>query len=293
MKESIDDRRSAAAARGRVLREKLIERLEEEEAHDLARRLEKCGQELHLVCTCCGEYSQAETRCDLKWCPSCQRALATRTSLRYEGITKSLRWPLFLTLTTKNFDEDEEDGFDFVRHIRRGFAKLRRLRWWRGCVKGGVASIEVTNTGNGWHPHLHALVDCKWLAVRESAPRIGASKEEWEAKAERNAKDIAEQWSLCLGGRPGSAVFRRVWKRDGGDAKPITTEVLKYSAKGSDLVKVEGRVAPLIRMLMASRLVTSWGNCYGHPAAKRPKPVPSMCRCGATGSRIPESCIPK
>jgi hypothetical protein len=212
--------------------------------------------------------------------------------LRYEGIAKDARWPLFVTFTTKNFADADEDGFDFVRHIRRSFTKLRRLRWFKKCVAGGCASIEVTNTGNGWHPHIHALMDCRWFAVCESAPRVGASKAEWKNRAERNAKDLAEQWSLCMG-RPGSVVTRRVWRRDAGDTKPITREVLKYSAKGSDLIECEGRIAPLIRMLMASRLVVSWGSFYRHPAAKRPMPPPSMCRCGATASRIPEACIPK
>lgn len=279
-----------AIARRASVREALRCRLVNDGDHDLAARLTKCGQTLNLLCTCCGQLKPVLTRCDLKWCPSCQPALSARTAARYEAITAECDWPLFVTWTTKNFDDNT---LNFVRHVRRSFAKLRRLRWWKRRVQGGVASIEVTNIGNGWHPHVHSLLDCQWLAVDEAKPRIGASKAEWKNKARRVGMELAEQWSLCLA-RPGSVKVRRVWARDGGDSKPVTSEVLKYSCKGTDLVECEERPGSLIRMLDGCRLVTSWGTFYGHPATKRQHKAGAPCdKCGAKSAWLPEAAMEK
>lgn len=226
-----------------------------------------------------------ERRCDLKWCPACQRGLAARTSIRYAKVTEELKWPLFVTLTTQNFEDSEKD---FLREIRKSFGRLRRLRWFRACVSGGVASIEVTNTGNGWHPHVHALLDAKWFSVTTKQPGPRASRDQWRKRGRQTATEIAEQWSLCLR-RPGSVKIRRVWEGPEKDARPVTTEVLKYSVKGSDLLECEDAIAPVIRMLDRCRLVTSWGSMYGHPAAKRPRSCGLPCgNCGGMGTWLPE-----
>lgn len=260
----------------------------QENAEDLTNQLDKCGQEFRIHCTCCGHVKTVETRCDRKWCPVCQHRLATRTSLRYEGISASCQWPLFVTFTVKNHDDV---SLDFVRAIRKAFDKLRRLRWWKRCVVGGVASLEVTNKGRGWHPHVHALIDCQWLSVLTPQPRRTASGAQWRAAGRLAAQEVGEQWQLCCD-RPASVKVRRVWGKDQGDSKPITTEVLKYSVKGSDLVKCQDNVAPVIRMLQGTRLVTSWGTMHGHPANKRPKAIGSQCpRCEAVGEWMPEEVL--
>lgn len=270
------------------MRAKLIARLESEDADDLAARLKRCGQRLVLHCTCCGQTRESETRCDLKWCPACQHRLATRTGLRYAGITAAAQWPLFVTFTVQNYDES---SFDFVRHVRRSFGKLRRLRWWKRCVTGGIASIEVTNKGRGWHPHVHALIDSKWLSVTVPQPRPRSPKAVWTAAGKRSAAEVGEQWELCCG-RNASVKVRRVFGMDQRNSKPITMEVLKYSVKGSDLVDCPDAIAPLIRMMDGCRLVTSWGTMYGHQALKRPKGVGLECnQCGAIGEWLPDSVV--
>jgi Replication protein len=273
----------------REKRKELLERLEAEGADDLADRLRKCGEPVGLTCTRCGKHHFVEKRCDLKWCPSCQRGLATRTSIRYEQITRDCQWPIFVTFTVRNFTKKDQ-AFDFVRGIRRAFTKLRRLRWFKRCVKGGVASIEVTNRGKGWHPHIHALMDCAWFYVSRSRPAHHLSHEAKKKIYKANLEEIREQWSLCLN-RPGRIFLRRVYGRDDRSAQPITREVLKYSCKGDELLECEEDVSPLIRMLDGCRLVTSWGSFYRHPAAKRPKLPPRPCECGALGCYITDDAV--
>ncbi len=269
----------------RKQRDALRDRLEDEGADDLVEALSKCGTAIPLLCTCCGITHRVERRCDRKWCPACQRALAARTSLRYEAIVEAIEWPLFVTLTTPNYTDHT---VDFVRHVRQSFSRMRRLRWFRKKVRGGVASIEVSNRGNGWHPHIHALMDCRWLAVETPQPGPRLNADAWHKRARAACAEVAEQWSLCLR-RTGNVHVRRVFGRDDGSSGPITKEVLKYSVAGSDLLDCPDELAPLIRMLDGCRLVTSWGTMYGHPAAKRPRSAGLPCEsCGAIGAWLPE-----
>lgn len=196
--------------------------------------------------------------------------------MRYEAIAAECAWPTMLTLTTTHSAISQLGP----KEIRRAFTKLRRLRWWKARVKGGVAAIELTDNGNGWHTHVHALIDCQWLGVTTGAPAPGESAERIRARGKRSSKEVAEQWSLCVG-RPGAAHVRRV---RGGAAKirDACSEVLKYAVKGTDLVKMKGAVAPVIRSMAGCRLVVSWGSFYRHTACKREKPAPAMCKCGCS-----------
>lgn len=287
MELTSEQRYEAAKAKRRDERQKLLERLESEHEFELATRLRKCGQRLRLQCGECGTTREAETRCDIKWCPSCAPALSTRTLERYRGLCDSARWPLFVTLTIKNYESDDAN---FLRPLRRAFGKLRRLRWWKRAVVGGVASIEITNTGKGWHPHIHALLDCRWLAVTVPEPQH-VTADARAARFRAAAKEVSEQWNLCTGRKAGLKV-RRIWKRDGGDPTEAAREVLKYSVKGSDLVGCAERIGPVLRMMEGTRLVTSWGSFFGHPANKRKRKEPCACgSCGETGTFVPEAVL--
>lgn len=245
-------------------------------ARTFAKKLESCGEEVPLNCIGCGERRIGRTRCDQRWCPMCQRALATRTSMRYEGIAADCQWPLVVTFTHKHSAISTLGP----KELRRAFTKLRRLRWWRARVKGGVAAFELTDDGNGWHTHIHALIDCQWLAVTTGAPPPGESAEKIRARAKRSAKEVSEQWSLCVG-RVGGVHVRRA--RGGRANLPdVCREVLKYAVKGSDLAELVTPISPVIRAMVGSRLVVSWGSFYRHPAAKRQKPPPAMCKCGCS-----------
>lgn len=219
------------------------------------------------------------TRCDLKWCPSCQRALAARTAQRYVALAADMQWPLVTTWTVQH---TEADPVTLIRDVRRAHTRMRRLRWWRGAVRGGVVAYEITRGEHGWHPHGHALVDCRWLAVRTTAPPVGATREDWAARGKASATELAEQWSLCLR-RRGSVRIRRAWTGDGGIDGAVR-EILKYSVKGSDLLEMAGSapIGPLIDVLSRTRLVASWGTLYRHTSLKRTRAEPAMCRCGCT-----------
>lgn len=68
----------------------------------------------------------------------------------------------FLTLTLKS---EHEPLTVLLDKLLKCFKRLRATAFWREKVKGGAAFIEVTaNAESGsWHPHLHAIIDGKWL----------------------------------------------------------------------------------------------------------------------------------
>lgn len=254
-------------------------------ADDLAARLDKCGQPLGMTCTACGHQKSIFTRCDLKWCPSCAPLLAHDKVTRYAPICAEFVSPLFVTLTVKNYSDRVG-----VRELRRAFTALRRQRWFKKCCLGGVASFEVTNTGKGWHPHIHALVDCRWLSITVNRPPPGSSNDAFRAAARRALNEVADVWSLAVG-RKGSLKVRAVFKRDDGDPTAAMREVIKYSVKPSDLIEAD-EPDVLIRELSLSRNLVSWGSAYRHPTLRKPAAVATKCECcNAERTFLPDDVI--
>lgn len=264
-------------------REKLLENLEDAAEWSLANRLRKCGEKIFIICTCCGARHEVQKRCDLKWCPTCQPLLARRTVERYAPVMSQIQWPLFVTLTTQNYANATDS-----REVRRAFTKLRRHRWWKRAVQGGVAQLEVSNRGKGWHPHIHALCDCRWLSVTVPSPRANATAEQFRAIARRACSEVAASFSDCLGGRRSSVKVRRVWRRDGGDISGAMREVLKYSVSPDTLNRPTKEVVECIHALDRTRNLVSWGTLYRRPELKRVK-HPLACKCGSIGSFITEN----
>jgi hypothetical protein len=101
---------------------------------------------------------------------------------KYEQVSAtfpSLR-PYLVTLTIKNGNDLSER----MLHLRAAMRKMAQQR--RDSIKGqasvqyskslgGFHSIEVTNRGNGWHPHVHMI----WLC--EVPPCQVLLSREWEA----------------------------------------------------------------------------------------------------------------
>jgi Replication protein len=250
----------------------------ENSASDLAKRLARCGQPFSLACVACDAVRHVHTRCDLKWCPVCQRARAAMTTDRFKRVMAEVdvRWPLFVTFTCAH---DDGDTWELIRHVRRAHTKLRRHRWFKQCVTGGVVAFEAQNSRGGLHPHAHCLLDCRWFAISVREPRFGATAETFMAAARSACREIGEVWSDCLG-RRGSVKVRRVWRRDGGDIGAAVAEVIKYSVCGADLVRMPAASAiALIRVLDRTRNVQAFGTFMGHTKIQQQR-IGAACPCG-------------
>ena len=157
--------------------------------------------------------------------------------------------PVMITLTVKNGD-DLTERFE---HIKKSFQKLQQKRKdaIRGKteteftkVTGSMFSYEVTNKGNGWHPHIHmvALLD-NYIDQKKLA-------NEWEAIT-KDSRIIDIRKITSKSDEAGQPL----------DITDALLEVFKYALKFSDLDLELTWEA--YRTLKGKRLLGSFGNLYG------------------------------
>jgi hypothetical protein len=225
----------------------LENRLREEESEDLAEILADCGRELKLICVNCGTHRSAKIRCKKRWCPVCAYYVAVDRVQKYREAVSHFQWPLFVTLTVPNTPDVE----GLVR-LKESWGKFRRRKLIRDRVVSGVVGYEVTNKGKGWHPHIHALLDCRWLSIHIPEPTRRDNVEQKMQKCKLAAEELGRIWSDCCGVEHSSVLARR------GDSDALI-EVLKYSCKGSELIACDDRITPLIRLMQGMRLMTTFG----------------------------------
>lgn len=270
------------------VRTALQARLEEEGETELAAVLDRCGQPVVLLCVECQRQRIAEARCRQKWCPVCARKIAAQRAARLRIAARRLEHPAHLTLTVPNIATLDAAA---LKHLRKSWTRLRHRKIWHR-VRGGVACIEVTNKGAGWHPHIHALIDCEWLSAAEPPPYPRITARALREKCQRAHRELSEQWAAAC-----QLDLERlvVWIRrcDEGAAQ----EVAKYAVKGSDLLEMRDPIGPTIRALKSTRLVSTFGSLYGirqelaeEAAADDDRPHPTACKCGCE-QWIPEAAM--
>lgn len=262
-------------------RDLLQARLTEEGAHDLATILEHCGEELRLTCTHCGQKHLAEKGCSKRWCPVCAYQIAAARVEKYRAVAARFRWPLFLTLTIKNTPDPEG-----LKTIKSYWNRLRRRKLIREKVAGGIIGWEITNKGNGWHPHMHALIDCRWLSLHIPPPQKRDPANVIADKCRCAAQELERLWCEISGQDTASIRARR------GNAEALV-EVLKYSVKGSELLQCKEQVSPLIRLMLGMRLMSTFGSARkitpdtdpeDDEETQKGRPCPG---CGEVGTMIP------
>jgi hypothetical protein len=144
--------------------------------------------------------------------------------------------PLFLTLTVKNGPDLGERG----RHLRAAFVKLRRRKFWREHVAGGIAIEEVTHNAVTWHPHLHIVIDSDLPPAQLQAL-------------------IRVAWAALTG----DSFIVDVRSLTGPDLAAAVREACKYTAKLSSIVYRPALVAEFTRYAAGRRMVVPFGSCYG------------------------------
>jgi hypothetical protein len=260
-------------------RDLIRDRLLMEGAVDLATKLETCGQSTNIVCTSCGDYHPIETRCNRRWCPVCARKLAARRVAKYDRRLQRLQWPLWVTLTIKNRDDEA-----VVEDLKKAWKKFRRKQIFTAHTVGGLWALEVTERGNGWHPHIHAMLDCKWLAAVTPAPHPNDNAAQVREKIDYAKAELAAEWGESCG-QP-FAIALAVRK----SASAASRELLKYAVKGSDLLECLLPIAPIIRQIDSGRTISTFGTLREGKLPPEPdddRPALACTNCGAEKSWIP------
>ncbi len=280
------DEAAAAAAKERrtaagKLRDQLRDRLEAEGASDLVSRLDKCGNPVSLTCTNCGGSRQVESACRARWCPSCAPLVAIERRAKWEAAVKTIRWPLFVTLTMPNSLDPES-----LRRLRRCWGNFRRRKLWREKVAGGIGTFEVTNKGKGWHPHVHAILDCRWLSLNVREPHRRDSPETVAEKCRLAQAELSASWADCIGEPEGIVWVTRV------PPGAVVDYVLKYGVKGSELLAAPDQIAPMIRVLAKTRALSGFGSLFPLDSPDEdPGPGCACETCQATGQWMPTDVV--
>lgn len=273
------DARAAAHARGAQQREDLKARLESEGAFDLSAKLDACGEPLPMTCVHCGARKSIEIRCKRRWCPACATLVMRERLRKYRRAAETLRWPLFVTLTIAN-DPDPER----IRMLRESWGRFRRRKIMADKVRGGISTIEVTEGEGGWHPHLHILADCQWLALHCPAPHWSDSKEVIRQKCDHARLELSALWSQVVKQDQATVLATR---REPGECLIYS---LKYAVKGSDLIESRQPIAPLIRVLSKSRMLSAFGELHGLQLGEEEdeRPACACTECQQEGTYLPD-----
>jgi len=258
----------------------LIDRLRAEDEDDLADELERCNQPLRIVCTNCGDLADCRTHCMRRFCPLCARRISAKRVGRYVKAAASMQWPLHITLTVRNTKDVNLETF---RRLQAAFKKLRKQKLWANNVKGGVASIELTNRGKGWHPHIHVLADVEWLAIKAQRIRPFDSRARAYEKCKAAARELGEAWAALVQQKTASVKSRRC------NGMIAVIEVLKYAVKPEALIECEDNPGDAIRAMQRARLFTAFGSLYGKmKSLDAEKPKCACGKCGEIGMAMPE-----
>jgi hypothetical protein len=237
----------------------LRDRLKQEGELELLNRIRICQEPIILKCLTCKARREVKQRCKRRWCPCCARQLAADRATMLEYIVERMRWPLFVTLTMRH--SSIVSAAD-VRTLRIAFGKFRRHKLWSTRTRGGVASVELTNDAGGWHPHLHSVCDCQWMAVGTPPPRPRATPEEWKTACTSAAKEMGNAWAKLLGQDEASVRIKRCARAT------IAKEVTKYTVKNQDLVQAVGSTGDIIRSIDRTRAFTTFGTAHGQKTAE-------------------------
>lgn len=235
---------------------RILERLDEEGEDEFAAKLRSCGQPMSLWCAECGHRHECKTKCSRKWCPSCGPKRGNERAARLRVLIASMRWPLHITLTVPNVVADWAPR-TLLKDLLESFRRLRRTKLWKENVEGGAYGIEITDKGHGYHPHLHIVADCRWLALTTKAPHHTDTAERVAAKFRNSMSELQAAWQHATRIDRHMSLFLR--RCDSNAA----SEILKYALKSEDACKLEGRLGPVFRLIDSVRMCSPFGSIRG------------------------------
>lgn len=188
--------------------------------HKAAAALRECHTTEHLTgCTHCGAAWWVTTKCRSRICPICAWKTAQARAQLIQNMIAGLKHPKFITLTMPRWNGDPGEGISF---IRKAFGKLRKSGGIPG-LEGGCYSIEVVPKENGWHIHMHLILDCSFtphkkliaawgLALGVPSPSVDVR----DAGSADAAKYVAKYVTKSLNPKDGPEAFAKLYQAIAG-----------------------------------------------------------------------------
>lgn len=222
----------------------------------LASKLELCHtQTVVAVCSDCGKASRFQNRCDLFFCPQCAARLQREREDQVRWWTVEIPQPKHVVLTVKNTPTISKAT---VKRLKKWLGSLRRSKFCNNWL-GGFYRLECTNEGNGWHLHIHLLVDARWI----------------------DQFALSEKWNKITGGNG------RIVKVLDCREQSYLHEVTKYVVKGHQMAAWQpSEILQFINAFTGVRTFGVFGSLYGKrtefaewiASTKGEKP---RCPCGS------------
>jgi hypothetical protein len=176
-----------------------------------------------------------------------------------EWWTKTVKQPKHVVLTIHNLPDLTPSH---LTHFKKMFSRLRRRKFAANWI-GGFYRIELSNEGRGWHLHLHALIEAKWI----------------------DKQTLSDNWKSITNGL-GYIVDVKDCR-----GESYLREVTKYVVKGSQLAKWSGPdIATFVVAFANQRTFGVFGKLYGMRTnfaafVESIRESKSQCPCGASCMR--------
>lgn len=197
----------------------------------LARQLRECQEtEILACCSACGKSWFVINRCRLRVCPLCSYEVAKLRGEFLVAMTKHMQHPKMITLTMPLWTAEPRRGITFLRDK---FNLLRRHSLF-DPVKGGAYQIELKEKDEGWHIHMHVLVDAPFIPYQH----------------------LFTEWKKILGT---TAPQIRIQAASSPRAKEY---VCKYAAKSSDFDTSADGIVKWYEATKGMRLFATFGKWY-------------------------------
>jgi hypothetical protein len=216
----------------------------------------ECGQhEIRRQCRCCGETKIFKKMCSQKWCPRCSWKVSKRREEKIKVWAKRIRSPLHIVLTQKNFPTLTS------RKLKEHISNLQSIRRqdFFSHVDGGCITVEITNTGNGWHLHSHWLVNARSM----------------------DTEKLSIAWGKLVGQEFAIVKAKKILNTE------YLSEVCKYVAKGSEIAQWKAEeIWEFATAIRNRRFFFSFGTLFKLAKEIREelqflKPESVSCECGS------------
>lgn len=238
---------------------KIAESFHLEGYDDLAGKLSDC-QETSRQCICvhCAHVFYVQDRCRQRVCPLCSWWESRKRGDFIERMCHAMKFPKFITLTIPRWKKVPGDG---ITYLRDRWNELRGTKLFAN-VRGGMYQIELKPKEDGWHIHLHAILDAPFIPYQQ----------------------LFSAWTMLIG-----APYLRV------DVRACTTPAqmhyaAKYAAKAADYEGASSTVVAWYEATHGKRLYGTYGAWYHAeppPEPVNPNPIEKdfVCpRCGKSGT---------
>jgi len=225
---------------------------------ELAQKLYDCQEtEVLACCASCGNRWYVIQRCRQRVCPLCSYNEAKKRSQYLMAMTQHMKHPKMLTLTMPRSQDTPRNQ---IRFLRQCWNQLRRTALFKK-VRGGAYQIELKPKPDGFHIHIHILMDAPYMPYQK----------------------VFSEWRRITGIEAPQVDIRAA---DNDSAKAY---VCKYTAKSADYTHDKTDIVRWYEATKGQRLFATFGEWYNAtleellPEGTEPPCAPPCPKCGAVG----------